>query len=288
MDIRIYHETIYTYPSPVFLNPHQVYLKPLQRDYLTLRDYRVDVFPEPLGISERFSLEGNPYFLIWFGSPSEELRIILHAQVECRPFNPYAFVLDSRFLESVDMGRDVPFRYESEESLLLAPYLTQSGVPELTAFANGHLTSADPLQFIGSLNAALYSDWEHLIRLEENVWPPEHTFHQKKGSCRDLAWMMMAMLRNLGIASRFVSGYAFNPDLEEGHELHAWVEAYLPGAGWVGLDPNLGLLTDHHYIPLATGYHPSRTLPVHGSVGGDRLVESILSSRVELVQTGLK
>ena len=287
MEIRIYHETIYTYSSPVDLNPHQLYLKPLQRDYLSIRDYRLDVFPEPVGISERFSLEGNPHFQVWFGAPSTELRIILHAHVESRPFNPYAFVMESQFLKAVDLSRDVPFLYEAEESQLLAPYRRFSHLPDLTAFAKRHLKSVDPLQFISSLNASLYTDWEHVVRMEDNVWEPEFTFRKKQASCRDLAWMMMCMLRNLGIAARFVSGYAFNPELEEGHELHAWVEAYLPGAGWVGLDPNLGLLADFHYIPLATGYHPSRTLPVHGSVGGDRLVDSTLTNRVELVQMGL-
>ncbi|WP_035806196.1 transglutaminase family protein [Lunatimonas lonarensis] len=287
MKIRIHHETLYTYSSKVFLNPHQLLLKPLQRDYLRILEYRLDVAPEPSGISERFSLEGNPYFQVWFGESSAELRVMLHAHVESRPFNPYAFVIDSGFLESVDVAREKPFTYHSEETPLLAPFLAGGEHSELTSFVRDHMTSGDPILFLTSLNASLYAEWEHMIRLEENVWEPVYTFHKKQASCRDLAWMMMIMLRNAGIASRFVSGYAFNPDLDEGHELHAWVEAYLPGAGWIGLDPSLGLLADHHYIPLATGHHPSRTLPVHGTVGGDRIVKATLSSRVELMQTDI-
>lgn len=80
--------------------------------------------------------------------------------------------------------------------------------------------------------------------------------------------MLVHMLRNVGLASRFVSGYAFNPELTEGHELHAWVEVFLPGAGWVGLDPSLGLFSDNHYIPLAAGYSPELVAPVQGSFGG--------------------
>lgn len=287
MQIRIFHESRYSYGFPVFLNPHQIFLKPLQRDYLRVLEYRIEVSPDPLGISERYSIEGNPYFQVWFGQESSELQILVHAHVESKPFNPYAFVMDSRFLEGIDLGREKPFLYDPEERFLLMSYLTNGNQPELTAFAKDHLIHPDPLRFITALNASLYSGWEHVVRLAENVWDPVHTFHKKQASCRDLAWMMMAMLRTVGIAARFVSGYAFNPDLEEGHELHAWVEAYLPGAGWIGLDPNLGLLADYHYIPLATGHHPSRTLPIHGTVGGERLVEARLSTRVELVQTDI-
>ena len=80
--------------------------------------------------------------------------------------------------------------------------------------------------------------------------------------------MLIHMLRMQGLAARFVSGYAFNPELDEGNELHAWVEAYLPGAGWLGLDPSLGLFADQNYIPLATSSLAQNTLPVHGNYGG--------------------
>ena len=88
------------------------------------------------------------------------------------------------------------------------------------------------------------------------------------------------MLRELGLAARFVSGYAFNPDLEEGHELHGWLEVFLPGAGWIGLDPSLGLLTDHHHIPLASHPDPLRTMPVQGIFSGQ--ATSQLETRVDI------
>jgi transglutaminase-like putative cysteine protease len=92
--------------------------------------------------------------------------------------------------------------------------------------------------------------------------------------------MEMDILREIGLATRFVSGYAFNPDLEDGHELHAWLEVFLPGAGWVGVDPSLGLFTDHTYIPLTSHPDPKRTLPVQGTFSGTS--DSKLLTRVDV------
>jgi len=96
----------------------------------------------------------------------------------------------------------------------------------------------------------------------------EQCFQEKHGSCRDLSWFMMNCLRFLGIPARFVSGYSFNPEIGQDHELHSWVECWLPGAGWLGVDPSLGLMTDHHYIPMACSFDPTKTLPVQGIYAG--------------------
>jgi transglutaminase-like putative cysteine protease len=95
--------------------------------------------------------------------------------------------------------------------------------------------------------------------------------------------MEMDMLREIGLATRFVSGYAFNPELEDGHELHAWLEVFLPGAGWVGVDPSLGLFTDHSYIPLASHPDPKRTLPVQGSYIGSATSQLVTSVDLKLL-----
>ena len=94
----------------------------------------------------------------------------------------------------------------------------------------------------------------------------------------------MNLLGVLGLASRFVSGYAFNPELEGGHELHAWLEVFLPGAGWVGMDPSLGLLTGHSYVPLAFHPSPQKTLPVQGKYGGKSSSRLYTEVRVQLVK----
>lgn len=240
------------------------------------------VTPSPLGINERFSLEGNPYFQVWFTGFTQKLEILVNMELEVRSFNPFGFLMDVEFIKQINPTQTPAFRYSEEESVLLAPYLAHEVSAELMDFAKIHLSGSDPLAFLMSLAADINGNWEHLIRMEEDVWSPAYTFYQKKGSCRDLSWMMIQLLRSVGLAARYVSGYAFNPELDEGNELHAWLEAFIPGAGWVGVDPNLGLLTDVHYIPLACSNHPGRTLPVHGTVGGDQPSTSTLEAKVTI------
>ncbi len=280
MLLSIDHQTVYKYQEKVQLNPHQIFLKPLQRAHLLLEDYKIRISPLPEGSNERYSIEGNPYLLAWFKDPHQELSLDIKLKIWSHPFNPFGFVITPRFVDSLKMDRKPHFSYEEKDLPILQPYLMHDKNSLLQDFGKIFLAQRDPLTILTALNAGIYQDWEHIIREEETLWNPSYTFDQKRGSCRDLAWMMMHMTRGLGMASRFVSGYAFNPELDSGHELHAWVEVYLPGAGWVGLDPNLGLLVDEHYIPLACSFHPENTLPVHGSVGGDRQVASKLETSV--------
>jgi transglutaminase-like putative cysteine protease len=282
MKLDINHHSLYKYDHAVQLNPHTLFLKPLQRDNLKLLSYNIEISPTPVGINERFSLEGNPHFLVWFSGFTEKLEITVKMELEVSAFNPFGFLMDVEFIKQINPKQIPAFRYLEDELALLTPYLTHEITEQLVAFAQKHLSDDNPLTFLMSLAADINENWEHIIRMEEDVWGASHTFNQKKGSCRDLSWMMIQLLRSVGLASRYVSGYAFNPELDEGNELHAWVEAYIPGAGWVGVDPNLGLLADEHYIPLACSNHPGRTLPVHGTVGGDEPSSSTLEASVTI------
>jgi len=282
MKLIIEHYSLYTYDRTVQLNPHNLFLKPLQRDNLKLISYNMEVTPTPLGINERISLEGNPYFQVWFTGFTQKLEVKVKLELEVDSFNPFGFLIDVAFMKQANTQNLPAFHYPEEERMLLTPYLEHTDNPQLTNYAKRHLTETNPLGFMISMAADIYVNWEHIIRMEEDVWGPDYTYEVKRGSCRDLSWMMIQLLRSVGLAARYVSGYAFNPELDEGNELHAWVEVYIPGAGWVGVDPNLGLLTDEHYIPLASSYHPSRTLPVHGTVGGDELPTSKLEAKVTI------
>ena len=127
----------------------------------------------------------------------------------------------------------------------------------------------DPLSFSAHLVREIHQGWTHELRPEHGILTPEECFDRKAGSCRDLTRMTMAILRNQGYPCRYVGGYCFVPELEDGHELHAWLEVYLPGSGWLGVDPSLGLLASEHHIPVATSFEPSRTMPVQGFYHGD-------------------
>lgn len=282
MRLRIEHETRYLYNKNVVLNPHHIFLKPLQRNYVHIEKYQVNFSPEPAGLNERYDVEDNPYWQAWFTGFTDRLLIHVDIELTTSSFNPFLFLVDPWFLAHIDRNNALPFCYQTEDSHLLRPYLHTDDESALSEYARSLLQNPDPITFLNTLTTAIYSDWKHIIREEESLWEPASTFLKQQGSCRDLSWMFIHMLRSLGLAARFVSGYAFNPELEAGHELHAWVEVYLPGAGWTGLDPNLGLFTDEHYIPLASSYHPSRTLPVHGSYGGKGLEKAQLTTQVEI------
>ncbi|WP_375583715.1 transglutaminase N-terminal domain-containing protein [Cyclobacterium xiamenense] len=286
MRLKIQHDTHYHYHQLVGLNPHRIFLRPLQRNYLEIYDFRLHIQPEPAGINERYSLEGNPFFQVWFSKETESLHIRTSFESVHTPFNPFLFLVDQWFIDRLDPESETPFSYQEAEAPVLQAYLGHSGSSLLKKYGLSKLTSRDPIGFLTGLNASIHADWQHILREEENLWEADYTFAAGKGSCRDLSWMLIEMLRHLGLAARFVSGYAFNPELEEGHELHAWVETYLPGAGWVGLDPSLGLMTDEHYIPLACSFLPQNTLPVHGSFGGDQLQEPSLQATVHIEALG--
>ena len=281
MKLRINHITQYEYSSVISLGVHKLYLLPQFRTYLSVSSQSLSISPQPLGMGDRIDLTGNSYKQTWFYDPTDFLKIRSELLIETKEFNPFGFIIDPDFLKGpTESGKPV-FSYPSESPELISPFVL------LTEFASAAdildstwKESSGITDWLARLTNLIYQNWAHVIRHEENIWDPGFTFSNKGGSCRDLAWMEMMMLRQAGLATRFVSGYAFNPNLDDGHELHAWLEVYLPGAGWIGLDPSLGLLTDHHYIPLATHPEPRQTLPVQGTFGG--IAEASLSTRVDL------
>jgi len=285
MKLGIFHQTRYDYESPVELNPHTLFLKPLQRPHLRTSDHRLKISPVPKGLAERQSIEGNPFFQAWFSGQADSLQIDSTFEVAVRPFNPFEFILDHDFIARFDPQASKAFSYSEDDGILLHPALQTTVLPDLDAFAGTVLERApdEPIVFLKELTASIHEHWKHIIRTEENLWSPAETFAAGEGSCRDLSWMMIHMLRMQGLGARFVSGYAYNPEIDEGHELHAWVEVYLPGAGWLGVDPSLGLFADQYYIPLACSAHAHHTLPVHGNYGGT--AGASLSTQLEITAT---
>ncbi|MBK7635718.1 MAG: transglutaminase domain-containing protein [Saprospiraceae bacterium] len=160
------------------------------------------------------------------------------------------------------------FDYGGYKNNLIEVYLHQLFLPRTGnhCFRIFHATS-DIVTFLHSINAYIHQHWQHEIRIEPGFQHPLITFSDKRGSCRDLAYMMMEMLKSVGLASRFVSGYAYNPSLSEEHNLHAWIDIYMPGAGWIGIDPKPWIVLRPPLFPLAASYEPSNTLPVIGTFG---------------------
>ncbi|GAA0879089.1 hypothetical protein GCM10009119_20570 [Algoriphagus jejuensis] len=280
MLIQIWHHSKYEYSSEVFLGIHKLYLIPQHRPFFRIEHQKFQVNPEPEGNNFRQDLAGNWYKQCWFTGNTSGLEITGEWIFKLQSFNPFGFIIDKEFEEKGWSNAQFEFSYE-EKTAFLIPFLSDKGDAVFRDFLLGIKNqSLGLIDFLVTLTKEINLGWKYLVRLEQNIWRAEFTFAEREGSCRDLAVMQMEMLRELGLATRFVSGYAFNPDLATGHELHAWLEVFLPGAGWVGLDPSLGLLTDHCYIPLASHPDPARAMPVQGTFLGDS--GSALITRVEM------
>jgi transglutaminase-like putative cysteine protease len=281
MRLQVQHFTEYAYENQVFLGVHHFYLMPQYRLHFEIVEQNIEVFPKPENQSIRQDLSGNIYSLVWFKDLTSTLTIQSNLLLELKKFNPFSFLVEDQFSQSFENYPFPKFNYSGPEKELVSYYIFNDRVEDFQTLIFLHWKgNEDLIGFFVSITAAINEGWDHIIRHEEDIWDPKFTYHSKKGSCRDLAWMLMNILGNLGLATRFVSGYAFNPELHDGHELHAWLEVFLPGAGWIGLDPSLGLLTDHRYIPLAVHAKPKLAAPVQGSFSG--LGNSTLTTNVQI------
>ncbi|GAB5410715.1 MAG: hypothetical protein BalsKO_30800 [Balneolaceae bacterium] len=239
------------------------------------------ITPEPMNISERIDAENNPYFQVWMEPvPIKELKLQAVIVVKVTPFDPFHFIIDPpvRFFQN-------KFHYPDSHKDFLKPFLpTKACSKNFTSFISERIKGSDRscILFVTDLLRYIANDFEYIGKYDEVKLDAEKTFDSHSGSCKELSWMLIEMLRCSGLAARFVSGYAYNPVLGEGHELHAWVEVLLPGAGWIGLDPSSGLLTDEHYIPVATSFDPVLTMPVTGTFAGD--ATSTLKASVSIIE----
>lgn len=286
MKIKIDHSTTYFYSDQVSLGVHRLYLLPQFQEFQKILQSKLTITPNPDGKGNKTDLVGNSFVQIWFADPTDRLMIQSEMLIDCIEINPFGFIIDPYFISDFNAHDFRGFFYRDDSEQLIQSYIHREFTAGLNEFTRSIQLKANTLlDFLVKLTAAIHADWTHIVREEEDFWAADKTFGNQHGSCRDLAWMQMNMLGSLGLASRFVSGYAFNPELASGHELHAWLETYLPGAGWIGLDPSLGLLTNHFYVPLAYHPDPSKTLPVQGSYAGgakSKLETDVIISQVAL------
>ncbi|MFB2834305.1 transglutaminase family protein [Floridanema evergladense] len=260
----IVHTTTYNYQQAVTLRPHIIRLIPRSDAEQKIHEFSLETEPKCTGICYNSDLEGNVVSQIWFTEPTEYLKIQVSSQVETFRENPFDYLLEPFALK-------LPIDYSASLLTQLSPYLQRQYLgnidPIATQLAQEILvaSSHQTTMFLSKLNQQIYETCQYVIRETGDPLPAGITWQQKSGSCRDFAVLFMEVCRAVGLAARFVSGYQ-EGDLDQiERDLHAWVEVYLPGAGWRGYDPTLGLAVSDRHIPLVSSAFPSYTAPISGS-----------------------
>jgi uncharacterized protein (DUF2126 family)/transglutaminase-like putative cysteine protease len=283
--VALNHRTRYRYASDVWLSPHVVRLHPAPHCRTPVTSYSLKTTPKDPFVNWQQDPYSNRLARLVFPDKTRELSVEVDLVAELTVINPFDF-----FVESA--AELYPFAYDDVLRRELAPYLDAAPAgPKLSALLpqvrSARVRSID---FLVSLNQRLQRDVRYLIRMEPGVQSPEETLTKRSGSCRDSAWLLVQLLRHLGIAARFVSGYLIQlaPDVKsldgpsgaekDFTDLHAWAEAYLPGAGWIGMDPTSGLLAGEGHIPLACSADPVSAAPITGFFSPDN--ESVTTSDV--------
>lgn len=263
MHYRIRHQLAYQYSNSVALDPQRLYLQPKQTAFQRTEEFRLGIFPENAKVVCNTDAEGNTQHLAFFKHPTTELTLVAESIVETTQSNPFDFIL-----YPFD-AQKLPLKYSDAERRLLGAYFEKEGItPHVEQFARLVATENrwDTLRFLMGLNEAIHG-FSYEIREEGAPQAADVTLGARKGSCRDYTVLFMTCCRAFGIPARFVSGYYFG-GAEGAQYLHAWVEVYLPGAGWRGFDPTQNCLAADTHIVLATSAIPEMITPVSGTYWG--------------------
>ena len=271
--VALSHITHYKYDRLVTLGPQIVRLRPAPHSRTQILSYSLNIEPADHFINWQQDPFANYQARLVFPKPTQEFKVTVDMVVDMVTLNPFDFFLEPE-------AEEFPFKYSAAMAQELLPYLAvEPTTPLLQSYLDKiNRTPRRTNDFLVSVNQQLQQDIKYTIRMEPGVQTPEETLEKALGSCRDTGWLFVQLLRHMGLAARFVSGYLIqlkadvkSLDGPSGTEkdftdLHAWAEVFLPGAGWVGLDPTSGLMAGEGHIPLACTPEPSSAAPIEGGV----------------------
>jgi transglutaminase-like putative cysteine protease len=283
MKIRVNYRALYAYDEPVSLSPHVMRLFP--RDALQARVGRFDFRTnEEASVHWSRDLHDNMVASCFFPGETASMEVGLETEIELTERNPFGFLLAPRALRW-------PLDYDTRERDLLTRALGMGGTLDWPS-ALQPAAGSDTVDVLVEMNRWIHQNIAYERREEGEAFSPEETLRRGRGACRDTAVLLASALRAQGAAARLVSGYLWESVTDPGERkaessLHAWTEVFLPGAGWVGLDPSNGVLVDHHYLAAAVGLVSADIAPVEGTYYADRTVTHRLESelRIERAET---
>ncbi len=289
LQIALTHTTSYRYDRAVQLGPHVIRLRPAPHCRTRIESYTLRLSPEDALVNLHQDPHGNHLARAVFPSATRRFTVEVDLVAEMAPINPFDFFIEPS-------ASSHPFAYEPVLAEEIAAFRkTAKPGPRLRKWLTGVARAPRPtIELLVGLNQRLAQDIAYTTRLEPGIRTPEETLARAEGSCRDSAWLLVQILRQLGFAARFVSGYLVQLAVDEqplegppgperdGAELHAWAEVYLPGAGWIGLDATSGLLAAEGHIPLACTPDPAAAAPISGTVspGKARFLTDMAVTRI--------
>ncbi|MEP6963555.1 MAG: transglutaminase family protein [Acidobacteriota bacterium] len=267
--LTVHHSTVYRYGAQVGLGEHRMMFRPRESHDLRLIRSNLSITPQPASLRWLHDPFDNSVAVATFEGTTTELRFESTVTLEHFENSVPEYPLE-------DYARTYPFRYSDEDfptlERALAPHFPHESVAKWALQFLDASSATGTMKLLRAMTAGVRDQFTYTRRVEKGVQFPAETLQSKKGSCRDFAVLMIEASRSLGIAARFVSGYIFMPNssgIESGGATHAWMQAYLPGAGWIDFDPTNSIVGNRNLIRVAVAWAPEQVLPLWGTYAGE-------------------